>query len=358
MKRTLATLFMSFPFALHASCLDELRQTHRFLSPLAQLEGHFFSAKSLKQLRTSLTDKELDLRGQLFRVEGLARVYEKSIPKPFHKMRYRWKRIEDALGKYGETLEAIEMATRAKAPPRILNRLEARERNAQKLFNEILKAHSWYPGKEARKKFKKEAKRLGKVEVLSSLEDKALVLEYFIGKLQALEALDFDMHELQEGIHEMRRAIRWVLIEIQALQGLIQLSNDHHDLEVTQYLHLESSPLAQKSYNKIAPNPLIPDPIKIPTSYFLAFSETVDRVGAIKSFGEGMTDLVAAYQEDGLSLEAAEKAVLDLISKSGTPIDTFAEAEKVRTEFRDSGVIGALRRVLEAKLEIINKQLE
>jgi len=358
MRKTMAALFMSFPFSLHASCLDELRQTHRFLSPLTQLEGHFYAAKSLDQLRASLVDKELDLRGQLFRVEGLARAFEKPFPKPFQKMRYRWKSIEDALGRYGETLEAIEMATREKAPARILNRLKDREKKARKVFYEFLQKKNWHPKKAARKKFEKESKRLRKVKVLSALEDKALVLEYFIAKLKALEALDFDMHELEEGIHEMRRAIRWILIEIQALQGLIQLTNDHTGLEVTKYIHLESSPLAQKSYNKIVPNPYVLVPLWIPTSYFLAFSETVDRVGAIKSFGEGMTDLVAAYQEDGLSLEAAKQAAFDLVSKNRTPIDTFAEAEKVRTEFRDSGVIGALRRVFEAQLEIINKQLE
>jgi hypothetical protein len=95
---------------------------------------------------------------------------------------------------------------------------------------------------------------------------------------------DLDMDELEDGIHELRRQLRWIPIVMIALNGLVVL-NPKGD-PIPALAALKKTPLATSRFGQLPASSLETTPIAVPQSLFLELSRTIDVLGKLKDEGQ------------------------------------------------------------------------
>ncbi|HMO36561.1 MAG TPA: hypothetical protein PKA06_11005 [Gemmatales bacterium] len=263
------------------------------------------------------------LRTTMFQLQALGRVYRRwNLDKPlFDSIRRESKILEDAIGfvDFWNVLAqksiawALPITVRQLAHDRyreacgrawawveaqdwISSRYHTDEVILTELFQRKLKKVTWYtPGKEAKVLRKWLVRELRKIH-------------------RNIQALDLD--ELELGLHEARRAVRWISIYFSAMDGAFVLDAstpppDHWGI----YL---SDDITQNPFNKLPAPEAHDKPLTIPAYLLYALSYLIDHLGRIKDkaqWTETVThllqltgeqaDLSAAMKDDFLEAQAA-----------------------------------------------------
>lgn len=256
--------------------------------------------KELKMTQTKKTPFHLlkkDVRGKVFAIEGVLRLYAKTPPKEFNaleiafveKSLLKLKSLEDHIGEFAFAIEGRDYAKKLrknnsemevnieKAKNKFLVYLENEKtvKDLEKIRKQI-QTLSW-PKKD--KKFvkssiKKEVKRIDKKikERLSPLIFKK----------------KYSSHEIEEGLHEWRRMIRWISIYIQAYTDYFYLKSNKEKLQknailVKKYQH---SPFCQ----------LKGKDIKLSAVKYYKLSDYILKVGDLKTKAELDLYLIEKYK--------------------------------------------------------------
>jgi hypothetical protein len=181
-------------------------------------------------------------------------------------------------------------------------------------------------------------------------KDRRVYLKSLIAEAKALEDADFDMHLLEEGIHEMKREIRWLLIYFQAAAGLVKLVDGDLPGEagLNEYRYLVGTPLANGPFSKLPEDASITDPILLPRYLFLALSKVVDELDAVKKDGETFEAIRNSYRDLGYSKEKSHKLAVNVATKAGVNIDFYGRAQPIKDEVARTGLFKAVRKALQA----------
>lgn len=302
--------------------------------------GKAIPAKDLDKTIDRLVEK--DARAQLFRLEGLVRLYDSIYEADLAPFLAKVKKGEDAIGGYTEKLEYLEFAKKVGAPPRALRVLEKDTALARSRLKAALPVLM-------RSLIELET-ALGKVEWKKPRKDTRAVIGELAAEIRKYERREYDMSELQLGVHEARRNFRWILIYAQALDGLIILQNSSATTKLSEYSYLESHPIASSPFSKIEPNPLVKKPVPLPVRYFLALSKVVSELGAIKSSGENLEALAGAFRRSGVarSSHSAHRLALELAVKDPKFVGDFeVRARQVQKELERTKLLKRIRKALE-----------
>jgi hypothetical protein len=193
----------------------------RFAPHLKSLERILDSHKSLEKIAEDLLDS--NARTAAFSLQALCRVYADADP-DFKKIRDDLKGLEDAIGTYDKWYNVLRAAEEKGKGRDTLDRLEKKEKKALEDFKKLLRDRDWVPA-DGTSRVEKIQKLLEKFDWKSRKTDRERVLGSMIDELKDIDQNDYDMKKLEygKGIHELRRDIRWVLIEQRSLHGLITL---------------------------------------------------------------------------------------------------------------------------------------
>jgi hypothetical protein len=329
-------------------------QVARFERPLARL-APFFEARRLAPEAIEATIDDIarkDARGALFALEGLLRIYDGIQGDPFAELLAEVKSAEDAVGHFTERVEWLELGKQAGAREPVIQALERAAADARARFRELLP------------RVPAILERVGAVVRATAWDDEEsdarAVVRRIARELRKHSRLDYDVNDLRNGIHEMRRNLRWFLIYVQALDGLVQLEPARGPLRANCYSYLESHPIAQSKFSKVEKNPRLAFVASVPRAYFLALSKVIGELGEVKSLGEVEAAFAGAIEECGLAAGAdASARARELASALPTFVPDFHRAAGlILRELRETRLLKRLRRHLRRSLAPVERPVE
>jgi hypothetical protein len=329
-----------FPRAPFAKPADE-EITSRITRQIDPLVALF--KKNAGEVPGALGDSliEIDARQQLFRLEGLLRLYVRAFPE-LDKYRLVIKEVEDGLGSYTFAVDALKFAkdkfkdeNQAKAPD------GARKAEQDKVLASLEK--------------KKEAARIG-FEKVADRSTMALALPelpavlhstfagwsaskdlaYVNGELQRTLKIVRDrrlnFNQMEAGIHEFRRNLRWFPIFVDSLDGLILLGPDAPGACPVPALEaLKGTRAARHRYaNPALRNPAT-HPCTISRCLMWQVVKTVDDIGRLKDEVQGQA-----------AIETADNFEFDVTTSEKVTLAEIVRAKESRTELYSSRALDIL----------------
>lgn len=232
-------------------------------------------------------------RTPLFQLQGLFRI-EKKIgknKKRAEELLIQLKELEDAIGKYDYWYVMMEYNKRWRFPDKIQKYFESQAIYQLGVLEERLIKNEWllsdHLGLKINDKGSKSfTKKVKKSNFYNSSKEKRKLLELFRDEAleihNSVEKSKIDFNDLELGIHELRRDIRWIGIYSSALLGKIRIDKSKPGQALHKFVTRANS---SKSFNKLPFNENQIDPIYFLPGAFYAMSELISKIGDIKDAG-------------------------------------------------------------------------
>lgn len=275
-------------------------------------------------------------RDVLFRLEALSRIYKGLHNKKiFDDLDEDFKELEDALGAidYFDAYEKEFLKIKTLPPSFINYFIEGRIAKQEKL-NKILKKKKWIS--EKLDKLKEIESSLEKADWLEADKDRIAIGEFLVKQIDKFtskyEKGKLHFNDIEEGVHEFRRKLRWFSIYASALDGLIQLKKSATtDSGMEKYLLPE---VINSPFNVLPESPLGIQPLFINDQLFYALSWAIAETGKLKDEGLRNEAIHIAVEETGVQ----EIEVIDLLNirkdiKERSKEEICAEAESIVDTF-------------------------
>ena len=325
-------------------------------APLAQLDARLAGVAS-DPLQKGLARFpawrawKADVRTPAFVLQGISRVFVKICDKDqredFEELLLRFKLLEDALGRIDAGATFSEKAAKSWKPgAATLGVLHEQCVHAIGQGDAILEEEGWLDASEV-------GAVTGIVEHLESLKwpktgkFRSHLLEFLVELCFSLEkrmiAGEFDLSDLEGGVHEIRRRLRWLSIYAASFSGLIQLGpQDEGASDLARYARPDV--LGSKHIQLPAPASgalEVVKPIVLPWDLWGALSSVIQDLGAIKDRGQARHALlesgrIASGKRSGPSEAQLRKSLgvtyitdAEATRLSGRVLEPFLKKERV-----------------------------
>jgi hypothetical protein len=322
------------------------RPFERVLVHAAKIEGILRSETDPDKLVDVVMGK--DLRRQVFLLEGISKMYTDIHGKKAERVYDETKRLEDQIGKYSMTKSNLAAAEKVGADPRAVTILRTDMEAARAALKGLL-VEEWMPNAKGKIPAMRDIVEDWSEAKWGSYEkDLAKVKDELSRRLGKLEETPYDMNNLEDGIHELRRQLRWFPIYAESLNGLFQL--DETKNPVPAYEPLLKHEIASSKYVQLPAADREKDPISLPKSVYCALMQLTLDLGALKDSGEPIHFLRDAYVRVGVSKDgtAATSAVEKLFHDVADEQKIHAEAHKLYAGMKQHGLVRELRHAVEA----------
>jgi len=286
-------------------------------------------------------------RDLLFRLEALSRIYKALHNKKlFDDLNDGFKELEDSLGAidYFDAFEKEFLKIKA-LPPAFTNYFVEGRNHAQGLLNKILKKEKWMAEKSG--KLSEIESELKNADWLDPEEDSTAIEEFLINQIDKFttkyEKGKLHFNDIEDGVHEFRRKLRWFSIYAAALDGLIQLKKSSSaDESLSKYLLPE---VINSPFNVMPEPPPGIQPIYIHDHHFYALSWLIEETGKLKDEGLRNEVLHKAVKHSGVLLievtdvlnitkEEKERSVEVICAEAEVIADTFIYKDMVMEKIK------------------------
>lgn len=255
-----------------------------------------------------------DLRRYVFLLEGIAKLYSKRHDEALPALASA-KLLEDSLGAVSATRTNLAYARQVGAPTEVLAHLESKESAAVQALEKLL-ADAWMPDKQGRvPALHQLLTGWGEAKWDGYAADKKAVRKELVRRLEKLSETSYDMDDLQGGIHELRRQLRWFPIYAESVNGLVQLDDTRNPVRA--YARLLATDLASSKYLQLPDDSREVGPLVVSKSLYTALMQLTLDLGALKDAGEPLEELWHAYVETGRAsnLDDARAQVTALVGR-------------------------------------------
>lgn len=295
----------------------------RFEYYLSKLE--ILLAKAAKDHNPALYLYKNDARTPLFMLEGLSRIYmDLHNNKKFNKLKDQFKILEDALGAidYYDAY-ANDFLRHPMIPVHIREYMQAQAREKIQRLNDLLAEDDWLSAYGRPKSIRKKLKKADWLQPKDEIKGIKKVYEAAIDDISTfINKSSGSFTEMENQVHEFRRAVRWLSIYPQALLGCIQTTaTGGSETETRAYLTAE---IVGSKFN------VMPDAAEnnwfllLEKNYFYALSWLIAELGKIKD--EGLQYFAAAEaleQTAGFSKEIAFEKSFEVFGVEKTTYDNL-----------------------------------
>ena len=321
------------------------RQELRFQRPLRDLR------RSLKQKDAEAVIEALlgnTNRTDLFELEALLRVYEDEYPETLEGfLKKDIKPFEDELGRTSDLKEAIQFSEEVGAPPVLIAFLKGREQQQREKLKRFLEEHRFIGEKASQSPLMKLQEALEDTEWDGKKADRKHVLKKLRKLIKEVAATDYEMKELESGIHEFRRDLRWVPIYLRSFPDLFKLDPRKLWAEYSDPNH----PVLKSPYSRL---PVVRNkvgfPILFPQQGLFALNETIDQLGKAKDIGKMEELLPQALLASGAVTKASEAKKLgrELVKRHPNYVPVFKKAAEIYKKVTDEeiGLLAVLHPIL------------
>jgi hypothetical protein len=286
-------------------------------------------------------------RDILFRLEALCRIY-KSLhnKKLFEKLLEDFKELEDSFGEVDnfDTYEK-EFLKIKNLPPAFINYFVEGRINAQEKVNQKLSKKKWLTEKES--KLSEIEASINDADWLEPAAEKIAIGEFMVKQIDKFtagyEKGKLNFNDIENGVHEFRRKIRWFSIYADALDGLIQLKKSvSADEDMNKYLQPD---IINSPFNVLPePQPGI-QPFYIQDKYFYALSWIIQETGKLKDEGLRNEVIQKVVQQSSLQLievtdilninrNETERSVAEICAEAEAIADTFIYKDQVMEKIK------------------------
>ncbi len=314
---------------------------HRFQVYLAKLDQIFNSLPSSGDRALMLYQSPA--RQYLFYLEALTHIYKLlHNHKRFEQMRLWLKSLEDQLGKIDYYDGFIkEFTAQENFPTILLDRLQLHKKRELSILEDQLNKDGW---------LKKENGILSIIESelpdadwKTNPEEKISIGGVIINVIEKIKSdyhsSKLNFNDIENGVHEFRRQVRWISIYAQALDGLVQLKEIKvPEPKLSKYLTKE---VLESPYNKLPPVRKGVDPIYIEGPHFYALSWLIAEGGRLKDDGLRIILIEDTIRETGYVHEKnlkqvtkslaikSNKSLREIKETMGEIVDKFIHHDKV-----------------------------
>lgn len=307
-------LFLAFAGMLLPSSLPgaTLWPRERFMGPLKKLES---------VLSRDLSDEAMvkaclkEGRGIAYGLEGLSRLYANypGAKQTFEKLIETFKTFEDTLSNYDYELSRAVESKKLGAPASVIDHYKKKAADELEKVIAFLTDEEWIH-KKNRGAIDKAREEITSVDWQPYARDRAYVLGQIAAHAEKIHRDlikgGYDLTLLEEGIHELRRDIRWITIYSKGLNGLVLLGAQN--CPVTEYQALSGDAFT----NLDGPEKSTSSCRLTPCLYF-AVSRQIKVLGQVKDVGQRHEFLKKGLEkQEGLSPEVAETQAWSLARKS------------------------------------------
>ena len=301
-------------------------------------------ATPMKNLKTVLegpgTDAEIantllaSGRSSAFSLQAICRVYSKLDPK-FKEMRDDFKGLEDGIGNYDKWNGIYERGVSDNKDAATLARLKKQRDDALTSFVSLLTAKQWRTDGNTPTRMAQHEAFLKGFKWLSQKEDRKLVLEQLSDEMKDLKKTQYDMKilEVGDGVHELRRDMRWVLIEQLGMNGMIVLKDGADGGDVCPIPAYSALPAGDR-YTQLRSTAVEPNPCQINLCLVAAAAKAVSDLDAVKTEAELQVNVNGANDVVPVALQPKAQALYDdlvtndLFGQYKTQLDACKDAQK------------------------------
>lgn len=288
-----------------------------------------------------------DLRRQVFLLEGSSKMYSDIHGKPAERVYESTKKLEDQLGHYSMTKSNLAQAEKVKADPKVIALLTKDMNDSRAALKSVLQ-DEWMPDAKGRLPAMRDiVEDWGEAKWGSYEKDTKKVKEELSRRLEKLENTPYDMKDLQGGVHELRRQLRWFPIYAESLNGMFQLDDSKNPVKA--FEPLLKADIATSKYVQLPDSSREKDAIQIPKSVYCALMQLTLDLGALKDAGEPLEFIREAYVRSGASKDAAsaQKTVEKLFGGVTDEHKIHDDAQKLYTDMKKNGLVRELRHAVE-----------
>lgn len=266
-----------------------------------------------------------DLRTPMFMLESLAKMNIKLYnEKIFAKLLRKFKALEDALGvlDYYVAIEK-QFAGNKKLPEPIKIFITNKVQQQTIALNQLLLNDNWLNGKRIAKinnklstvKWYKPSKELKKINTYYTTEIRKIT--------DFVQKNDFEFMDIELGVHELRRKLRWLSIYPHALLGIVTLQPL---TPIAPALKKYLTPTVLSSKYNILPGLINNNEyLEISQPHFFALSWLIAELGKIKDVGLTLYALQEAIQS---TIKLNKQAAMEYAYTLVTPKTTIAKLLK------------------------------
>ncbi len=283
------------------------------------------------------THLKYQLRPALFALEGLYRLYKKR-DGIFEDGLVRVKELEDTIGAYDFSNKLLKAANELGLSDDVIRHLEDNKKSKGSILEQLL-SQKWLGdnGTNTFQGLKKDIEQFKFKKAKKELK--------FIRKTVAKEALktaenELDMSDMENGVHEYRRDLRWFSMYLTSIQGGVYLDDSVHP--ISELKSLLDDEIANMPYANLNESNLVKGAIALPKSVYFGVIHDVKYVGDLKDLGENVEGLAAALVATGEAndMHDAEVQLLKLYGKPATHLDDISrEVEQIFRRHQDIGLL-------------------
>ncbi len=285
-----------------------------------------------------------DLRPIFFRIEGFATIYEDLDAKFFSHLYEKARTSENNLGSYSLVTE-LQKTVEKIGDSRLIVFYEQKKAKAADDLISSMVSEPWLsdPGY-----FDQMDKSLRKLDWKKPKKDRELVrkmLTEYVHKLRKkVEDRKYSQDEIEVGLHALRRRLRAFLIDILALDGMIDSRTDNTTL-FPQYQHIKYD--ATTKDTPLGP-PFVHHPISIQKVVFNALAVIVGQLGVTKDQIEAETYISEDMVRLGIS-KNKDDAISLIREKAGfKQLPSHKEyADQMQKRLEDEKILKTLEKQLE-----------
>jgi hypothetical protein len=277
----------------------------RFKPYMTSLRSALESGQSNEQIANTLLGSG---RPAAFSLQALCRLYSDADPK-FKEIRDDFKRLEDGIGAYDKWNDIYNTAVSEHKDQATLDRLKGQRDAALTSFTQMLSDRKFLVPAGQTSRMKEIQAFLDGFDWKTRKEDRQLILKALGKELEDLEETHYDMKilEVGDGVHELRRDMRWVLIEQVALNGMITVKDS---CAIEPYKTMQSD----GRYGNLRATATEPNPCQIDACLVYASAKTVSDLDDVKTQAEAEVNIAGAADVVPEHLQPAANAIYDGIT--------------------------------------------
>jgi hypothetical protein len=305
MKTRWIDFFMTLSFPILALASGDA-QIARFTPWLETIRKPLTSSQDIDTVADALLNGET--RVAAFNLQALGRLYGKQ-DELFKDVRSNFKEMEDAIGEYDKWVQVLKSAQQNGQNDSAIKKLKKRVKEARASFVAFLQKEEWVVSN-GKSKIDKIQKSLESRSWSSYPKDRQDNLKELQAQLKKVNETEYDMTILENGngLHELRRELRWFLIESRVLNGLVTFRKDK-TCSVEEFKDLlKDKELVTGKYSQLPQAKTETDPCLISQCLFLAIVDDVAKLGDLKDKAERLNNSSGDTESDDVPQELANEA--------------------------------------------------
>ena len=282
-----------------------------------------------------------DLRTPAFMLQGLGRVYRKVLPHAagavIERQRLIYKEVEDALGEFDAWHTLLVRAQTAwRAPTEVQawfhdNRMHAAGRvDAALHFLKLTPeegGHGSAGGAHNIPALVGIRAECAELPWPADRKDRKKVARFLADELREIEEQcesgTLNLRDLEGGLHELRRRLRWPSVYAAALNGLVVIGPQR--AAAPGLSHYLTAAVTESRHAHLAHHKRVAQPLTINYAYWMALSWLIQELGRIKDQRQWTAALQAAFRSSGA------RAAKPLAKMLGSDYNTAAAAARTAT---------------------------